>query len=494
MNRTNLNRLKLRTFLTLGVTTLSAGCVTVGPDYEPMVLEAPAEWAQAQAPTEQPTALPVPTDLWWHGFDDPQLVQLVERSRVENLDLRTAGSRIAQARANLGISRSDRFPVGEASGSRTRSQSSEAVGTGREVDFYRVGLDAGWELDLFGGTRRSIEAAVADLEGRVADHQAALISVSAETALRYVEIRALQRRLEIATDNLAAQQDTYKLTQFRAQAGLSTELDVQLARSNLESTRARVPDLESQLAKTRHALSVLLGAPPGTLDEELEASGPIPTASPDIAVGVPAEVLRRRPDVRSAERAVAAQSALVGVATAQLYPSLRLSGSIGLEALSLDGLTGGNATAWSFGPSISLPIFNRGKLRRGVDLQVELLEQSEINYRKTVLGALSEVEDALVALRAERERQEAYQEATLAAANAVELSLTLYRTGISDFQAVLEAQRSLYSLEDLLAQSQAGETTSLIRLYKAVGGGWFVDEESPIGASDMEEVQTPAGD
>jgi NodT family efflux transporter outer membrane factor (OMF) lipoprotein len=211
-------------------------------------------------------------------------------------------------------------------------------------------------------------------------------------------------------------------------------------------------------------------------------------------VGVPAEVLRRRPDVRSAERAVAAQSALVGVATAQLYPSLRLSGSIGLEALSLDGLTGGNASAWSFGPSISLPIFNRGKLRRGVDLQVELLEQSEINYRKSVLGALAEVEDALVALRAEQERQDAYQEAALAAANAVELSLNLYRTGISDFQAVLEAQRSLYSLEDLLAQSQAGETTSLIRLFKALGGGWPVDEQSLARTADMAVFHPPPGE
>jgi NodT family efflux transporter outer membrane factor (OMF) lipoprotein len=298
-----------------------------------------------------------------------------------------------------------------------------------------------------------------------------------------VEVRALQRRLEVANDNLAAQQETYELTQFRAQAGLSTGLDVQLARSNLESTRARVPELENQLARTGHALAVLLGTHPGTLDEELEGGGPIPTARPDVAIGVPAEVLRRRPDVRSAERSVATQSALVGVATAQLYPSLRLSGSIGLEALSLDGLTGGKADAWSFGPSLSVPLLNRGQLRRGVELQVELLEQSELTYRRTVLVALSEVEDALVALDAEQERQAAYQEAALAAANAVDLSLTLYRAGVSDFQAVLEAQRSLYSLEDLLAQSQAGETTSLIRLYKALGGGWSVDEDT-VGFRD----------
>ena len=479
-----MNRHHLRRLLTLGATAVSAGCITVGPDYEPLAPGAPPGWAQAQAPTDSGT-FSEPPDLWWHNFDDPQLVQLVERSRLENLDVQAAGSRIAQARASLGISQGDLLPFVSAYGSGNRSQSSEEVGTGRQVDFYGVGLDAGWELDLFGGTRRSIEASVADLEGRMADRQAALVSVSAEAALRYVEIRALQRRLEIADENLAAQQETYELTQFRAEAGLSTELDVQLARSNLESTRARVPDLENQLARSRHALAVLLGAHPGALDEELEAPAPIPTARPDVAVGVPAEVLRRRPDVRSAERAVATQSALVGVATAQLYPSFRLSGSIGLEALSLDGLTGGSAAAWSFGPSITVPLFNSGQLRRGVDLQVELLEQSEITYRRTVLVALSEVEDALVALEAEQERRNAYQEAALAAANAVDLSLNLYSTGVSDFQAVLDAQRSLYSLEDLVAQSQAGETASLIRLYKALGGGWEVDEEAT-------DVQDPA--
>ena len=186
-------------------------------------------------------------------------------------------------------------------------------------------------------------------------------------------------------------------------------------------------------------------------------------------------LIRQRPDIRSAERAVATQSALVGVATAQLYPNFRLTGSIGLEALSLDGLLADDVIAWSAGPSISIPLFNRGKLRRSVDLQVELLEQSELNYRKAVLGAWAEVEDALAALRAEQERQSAYREAASAAATAVELSLDLYSAGISDFQAVLEAQRSLYSFEDLLAQSQAGESTSLIRLYKALGGGWSTE-------------------
>jgi NodT family efflux transporter outer membrane factor (OMF) lipoprotein len=456
----------------LSVVLLTAGCFTVGPDYEPVTPELPTEWAESQAPAEETVVAPDSTEPWWQNFNDPKLTQLVERSRIENLDVQTAASRIGQARASLGISRADRWPSIDASAISTRSQSSNAVGTGQRVDFYRVGLDAWWERDLFGGTRRSIEAGVADLEGRMAEAEAIRVSVEAETALRYVEVRGLQRRLQIAENNLAAQQETFELTQLRAQAGLSTELDVQLARTNLESTRARLPNLENQLAKTRHALSLLLGVPPGALDEELEAPIPIPTARPDVAVGVPAEVLRQRPDIRSAERAVATQSALVGVATAQLYPNFRLSGSIGLEALSLDGLLADDVIAWSAGPSISIPIFNRGKLKRNVDIQVELLEQSEINYKRTVLGALSEVEDALVALRSEQEQQDAYEQAASAASNAVELSLDLYRTGLRDFQSVLEAQRSLYSFEDLLAQSQVGEVASLIRLYKALGGGW----------------------
>jgi NodT family efflux transporter outer membrane factor (OMF) lipoprotein len=454
---------------------LTVGCASVGPDYQPVTVQTPPEWAESQALPARPVGPSQETDSWWHSFNDPQLLRLVERSRSENLDVLAAGSRIAQARANLGISRGDRWPGANGAVSRTRSQTSQAVGPGREVDHYRIGLDAGWERDLFGGTRRSIEAAVADLEGRVADQEAALVAVAAETALRYVEVRALQRRMRIAEDHMRVQQETVELTQFRAQAGLSTELDVHLAQSNLENTRARLLGLERQLAQNRHALSVLVGLPPGALGRELEVPQPIPTASTGIAAGIPAEVLRRRPDVRSAERAVAVQSALVGVATSKLYPQFRLTGSIGLEALSPGGLFDGDVTAWSLGQTISLPLFNRGQLRRGIDLQIELLEQAEVNYRRTVLGALSEVEDALVAVRTEGESRIAYEAAAQAAANAMGLSLDLYQSGLSDYQAVLEAQRSLLTFDDMRAQSQAEETTSLIRLYKALGGGWSTE-------------------
>jgi NodT family efflux transporter outer membrane factor (OMF) lipoprotein len=460
--------------LLLLATTPSA-CITVGPDYELVEPFVPDSWSATDAPTQEALFV-AEADQWWQEFDDPLLVSLVERAAAGSLDVRAAGARIAQARASLGINQADLWPTVDASASATRSVSSPEVSSGQEVDFLRASLDAGWELDLFGGTRRSIEAAVADYEGRIADRDAVMVSISAEVAQRYVDVRELQDRIRIASDNLLAQQETYELVQFRAEAGLSTGLDVQLARSNLESTRARIPELENLLARTRHSLALLLGLAPGALDAELASTVPIPTPVADLAVGVPADALRSRPDIRSAERAVATQSALVGVSTAQLYPRFRLSGSIGLEALSLDGLFGGDATAWSAGPSIGVPIFNRGRLRRGVDLQYVVLDQAEIEYERTVLNALAEVEDALVAVRTNRERRDAYGEAAAAAGQAVTLSLELYSTGVRDFQSVLEAQRSLYSFQDLAAQSEADATTSLVRLYKALGGGWQLDD------------------
>lgn len=470
--------------LALALLIGAGGCITVGPDYEPVSLELPATWSDDADPGD-PAALsdeaaaeaelPEVMDRWWDDFGDPTLSALVERAAEGNLDVRTAASRITQARASLGISQGGLWPSADLSASGSRSESSQAAGTGQQVDFYRSSIDAGWELDLFGGTRRSIEAAVADLEARHADEEATLVSVSAEIALRYVDLRGFQQRYAIAEDNLAAQQETFELTTFRAQAGLSTQLDVELARANLESTRARLPDLESLIARTRHSLALLLGLPPGALDDELGLAAPIPTASPNIAVGVPAEILRRRPDVRAAERSVATQSALVGVAAAQLYPRFRLSGSIGLEALTLDGLISEEAVAWSGGASVGIPIFNRGQLKRGVDLQVALLEQSEIAYERTVLSALAEVEDALVDLRTSGDQQVAYTNAAAAAQRAVDLSLDLYQNGVRDFQSVLEAQRSLYSFQDLQAQSEAGGTASLVRLYKALGGAWPIE-------------------
>lgn len=469
----------------------AGGCIAVGPDYEPVAIPLPATWsgdgAAASSATDRgdPLALsderaeevelPEVMDRWWDDFGDPTLTALVERAATGNLDVRTAGSRITQARASLGISEADQWPTIDGNVSATRSEGSEAVGTGERVDFYRAGIDVGRELDLFGGTHRSIEAAVADLEARHADEEAALVAISAEVALRYVDLREFQRRLDIAEDNLAVQEETFELTQFRAQAGLSTQLDVEFALSNLESTRARLPELEGQISRTSHAISVLLGLPPGSLDLELEEVAPIPTASPEIAVGVPAEVLRRRPDVRAAEQSVITQSALVGVATAQLYPRFRLGGSIGLESLSLDGLISTDVISWSSGPSINIPIFNRGRLRRGVDLQVALLEQSEIAYERTVLNALTEVEDALVDLRTTGDQQVAYADAAAAAQRAVDLSLDLYQNGVRDFQSVLEAQRSLYSFQDLQAQSEARGAASLVRLYKALGGAWPIE-------------------
>jgi len=448
-----------------------AGCITVGPNYLPPEPTVPERW------TAEPEVSAEPVDpeilaAWWNVFDDPALTHLIERAVAGNLDLRTALSRLRQARASLGLRETDRLPSLDASGSATRSGSSEQAGSGAETEFYRLGVDAGWELDLFGGVRRSIEAALAELEAREADLGDVLVTVASEIALDYVEVRSLQTRLAIAEANLEAQQETFDIARARAEAGLVSELDREQARSNLESTQAQIPSLQIQLARARHRLAVLLGELPGALDDELAPRMPIPVAPLEIAVGVPAEVLRRRPDVRSAERALAAQAARVGVTTAELYPKLRLSGSIGLESLAAGDLLSGDALAWSIGPSISWRIFDRRQIRRNIEVQGELQEQALIGYEATVLAALTEVEDALVALAQEQVRREHLASAAEAAERAVELSLHLYAAGLRDFQNVLDAQRSLLSFQDQVAVSEDEVASNLIRLYKALGGGW----------------------
>jgi NodT family efflux transporter outer membrane factor (OMF) lipoprotein len=294
----------------------------------------------------------------------------------------------------------------------------------------------------------------------------------AEVALDYVDVRSLQRRIEIAQSNVGLQQETLELTQFRAQAGLATDLDVQQARSNVESTRAQIASLQSQVGQSLHALAALLGRPPAELDAELSAAASVPEAPVDAAVGVPAETLRRRPDVRSAERQLAAQFAQVNAARADLYPSFRLAGSIGLEALSIVKLLVPGAAAWSVSPSVNTRVFNRQQLRENLVIQSERQQQAALTYETRVLTALQEAEDSMVAVAQERVRRDHLMSAADAAQQAADLSLQLYTAGLRDFREVLDSQRSLLTLQDSLATSTAQVSTNMIRLYKALGGGW----------------------
>ena len=455
-------------------TLAGAGC-SVHRAYPPLVPAAPVTWSKPSAGDASAADIEQ-LARWWEAFGDPKLTDLVRRAIEGNRDVRAALSRIREARATVRSNRSSLRPTVEASGSaRVTRAGSSAIGGGT-TDSYSLGLDASWELDVFGGIQSTVDAAAATEEAREADLEDVLVSLCAEVALDYVDVRSLQRRIEIAQANVGLQQETLELTQFRAQAGLATDLDVQQARSNVESTRAQIASLQGQAGQSLHALAVLLGRPPAELDAELSIAASIPEAPVDAAVGVPAETLRRRPDVRSAERQVAAQFAQVNAARADLYPSFRLAGSIGLEALSIVKLLVPGAAAWSTGPSVDTRVFNRQQLRENLVIQSERQQQAALTYETRVLAALQEAEDSMVAVAQERVRRDHLVAAANAAQQAADLSLQLYTAGLRDFREVLDSQRSLLTLQDSLATSSAQVSTNMIRLYKAVGGGWSATE------------------
>jgi NodT family efflux transporter outer membrane factor (OMF) lipoprotein len=343
-------------------------------------------------------------------------------------------------------------------------------------DLYNLGFDASWELDIFGGVRRSVEAAGATLEASQENMRDVLVSLVAEVAKNYVDVRTYQARIAIAQDNLKTQEETYQLTVWLNQAGLSDELAVQQARYNLENTRSNIPTLRTGLEEAMNSIAILLGEQPGKVHKELMKQESIPVAPMNIAAGVPADILRRRPDIRKAERELASQTAQIGVATADLYPKFTLSGSIGLESISTGNLLSSGSRNYSFGPSITIPIFSGGYTLQNIEIQSALQEQYLIAYKTTILGALKDVENALFAYVQEQYRRQALIDAAAAAKQAAELVKNKYQSGLSDFSDVLDAQRSLLSYEDELATSEGTVTTNLISLYKALGGGWTSSE------------------
>lgn len=452
---------------------LFAGCAAVGPDYVRPDTPLPESW---QAPVEQGLAKgePEPAEMarWWSSLHDPFLTSLIERAVAGNNDLRNATARVREARARWNISRAGLFPSADASGSMTKRRGSEDTGSGTETDLYAAGIDASWELDLFGGVRRSVEAAGAELEAGEEDLRDVLVSLVSETALNYVEALSLQNRLSLARANLASQEETYDITRWRFLAGLTTELDVEQARFSMEQTRAQIPLLQIGIEQAGNRIAILLGQYPGSLRHELAEERPFPVPPPGVAVGIPADILRMRPDIRRAERQLAAQTARVGEATADLYPKFRLSGSIGLEALSLDNLFRSGSRTYGISPGFSWNIFDAGRIRQNIEVQSSLQEQTLIQYEQAVLTALGEVENALTAYAQDQLRMSSLTEAAQAAQRAEELARSQYASGLIDFQAVLTAQRSLLSLQDQLASSRADVLSDLIRLYKALGGGW----------------------
>lgn len=452
---------------------LFAGCQPVGPDYTSPPFKTQDVWnTELRQGLTADSPSPEKLARWWKVFDDPVLTELISQTVDNNLDIKLAVAKIKESRARRGISRAGLFPVVDADGTVSKSKGSENAGSGSTRSHYAVGFDAGWEIDVFGGARRSIEASEAEFEASQENLKYVLVSLMSEVALNYLEFRTTQKRLAVAEKNIAIQQETFDITRWRCQAGLSNDLELQQARSNLASTRAQIPILRSSMEEARNRIAVLTGAVPGSMRQLLDQIRPIPTIPPVVAIGVPAETLRQRPDIRKAERDLAAQTARVGVATADLYPKFRLSGSIGLESLNSSTLFTSGSDTWGIIPGVSWNIFDAGAIRRNIQVQSAIQEQYLLTYEATVLSALEEIENALTLYAEEQVRHERLVEAVDAARQTQELATQQYNAGLTDFLEVLIAQRSLLSLDDQLAQSDGTVTANLVRLYKTLGGGW----------------------
>ena len=471
-------RLYRRILIVLSACVLSA-CAMVGPDYQPPETTVLDQWhTPLEGGLTPGTPPPQSLSRWWSVFSDPVLSDLIEQALAANLDLKQAQARVKEARAARGVSRADQFPAVIASASGRKSRSSKNVGSGRESEVYDAGFDASWEIDLFGGIRRSVEAAQADLEASRESLHDTLVSLLAEVARNYVQARTLQNRLDVAQANLKSQEETYQITQSKFEAGLSSELPLQQALYNLSNTRSTIPTLKTSLEAAKNRLAVMVGRSPGEVHAQLAEHRPVPVTPATVAVGIPADVLRQRPDIRQAERELAAQTARIGVATAEKYPSIQLTGSIGLQALTTGDLFTTRSRTWSYGPSINLPIFKGGAIRSNIAVQTAKQEQALFQYRATVLSALEEVENNLSAYEDEQVRRQFLISAKGAAQRAANLARDQYKAGLVDFTSVLEAQRSLLSFQDQLAQSEGTVTTNLISLYKSLGGGWTVSDPS----------------
>jgi NodT family efflux transporter outer membrane factor (OMF) lipoprotein len=457
------------------VIVLLTSCA-VGPDYKKPDIDMPGTYHKQQTVSED-----AGTDdfkalaKWWTLLDDPLLTRLIDAAVANNRDFKKAQSRVKEARYRRRISQADLIPSLSTSGSASRRYSGK---TERTQNSFQVGLDAGWELDLFGGTRRKIEASQAEYEATREDLRSVLVSLTAEVAINYVQLRTYQKRLGWTQNNVRLQQEALDLTQLKFKTGLAPGLDVDRAAYNLASTRAQMPSLQSGMEEIKNRLAVLLGEWPGEIADILSAPAPIPASEQKIGIGIPADLLRRRPDIRRAERLLAAQTAQIGAAEADAYPGFNLQGDLGYEALALGGLISPANLAAGILSGISWPIFQGGAIRNNIKVQSALQEQALLDYETAIYEAVEEVENALYALAREHERIKNLEVAAGSARDAADVALQQYEAGLADFENVLETQRSLTNFQDQLAQSRGSAALDLVSLYKALGGGWDFNDHT----------------
>ena len=470
----------------------AGGCAnipSVGPNYHAPETKTPAHWSEPLVGGETNSA--AATAAWWKSFHDAELDSLIERAASSNLDLRIAQARVREARAQYGIAVGNLLPTVDASGSFARqreSQSEPLVGPGDrlppgipfENNSYQAGFDASWEIDVFGGKRRAVEAAKAQVAAAEFGQRDVLVTLLGEVARNYVEARGDQRQLEIARENITAQEQTLALTQNRYTNGLANNLDVQQAATLLATTRASVPALETALEASIHRLGVLLGQPPEALQSELSSVAPIPAAPPAVPVGLPSELLLRRPDVAQAERQLAAATANIGVAKADLFPKFYLTGVAGFDSVSASDWFDAGSRFWSAGPTVQWNIFDAGRIRANIRIQNARQEQALANYEQTALTAFEDVENALVAYAKEQVRRRSLEDAVKSSQESLRLANQLYANGLSGFINVLDAERSLYQAQDALVQSDRTVSTDLIALYKSLGGGWEMEPGTQV--------------
>ena len=464
------NRLALLSLLTV-TTAILPGCM-VGPDYQRPDIDEQIQISELVYPDvrfEQ-------TDLshWWDIFDDSRLSSYISLAEQQNLDLQIAMARVKEARAVVGIVDSDLYPAIDANGAIAWRKESENVNpfAADENTMYSLSADASWEIDLFGRIRRSIEAATADYEATWEEHNNILITVRAEVASTYLTIRTLQAQLNTSLENIRSQRDMLNLTEIRYENGIATYLDVAQATRVLAFSEAELPIIRAQMTQNITSLSVLCGKSSDTLRQELKEVHPVPLPPSGITIGIPAERIRQRPDIKGAERKLAAQTARIGVATADLYPSFSLTGTLGLASLSTGNFFDSGSHVYGIGPSLRWNIFDMGKIRQQIAVEDARTEQALLNYELTMRQAIKEVDDSLNAYHEQRLRLEALGRYVQASRETLDMSSKLYKDGLTSFQDVLDAQRSLLSAENDQDKALGNTAIQLVGLYKALAGGW----------------------
>ncbi|HYA41653.1 MAG TPA: efflux transporter outer membrane subunit [Syntrophobacteraceae bacterium] len=493
-------------FALAAVVFLMHGCLKVGPDYRPPAVSVSSNWLEAA--DKRVKNEPANYRAWWEAFNDAGLNTVIDRAYRENVSLRVAAVRVLEARAQLGIAVGNLYPQtqqlnGSYTYNRVSSLSSTLLGEAAllppgvsvPASYWQdqLGSNIAWELDFWGKYRRAVESADATLLASVADYDSALVSLTADAATFYIQVRTLEKRLAFAQENLETQKESLKLAEARFNGGATSERDVEQAKTILYNTKAAIPVLEAQLRQSKDALSVLIGMPPDNLSDVLSGQSGIPVPPPQVAIGIPADLLRRRPDVRNAELQAAAQSAQIGVAKAALYPALSLTGSFSflstdVAPAKLSDIFRAKAAMVAAGPAFQWNIFNYGRIVNNVRVQDARFQELLLSYQNTVLTAQKEVEDALAGFLRYQENAESLAESARAAKHSLELASIQYSQGSTDFTTVLTAQQSLLAAQDSLATSMGNIASNLVGVYRALGGGWEIRQGEDLLPPQIKEM------